>query len=78
MGISSHSAQYIYFKKSNLNYIAQSKYSKKTQEKAQNAFNTFFKKFKNRQFTDEKLPFSIKGTQVSQRFPGTGINVSKI
>ena len=78
MEICSHSAQYIYFKKSNLNYIAQSKYSEKTQEKAQNAFNTFFKKFKNRQFTDEKLLFSTRGTPVSWKFPGSRENISNI
>ena len=33
-------------------------------------FNTFFKKFKNRQFTDEKLLFSTRGPPVSPKFQG--------
>ena len=43
-------------------------------KKPQNAFNTFFKKFKNMQFTDEKLPFSTRGTPVSRKFPGSNEN----
>ena len=33
-------------------------------------FNNFFKKFKNRQFTDEKLLFSTRGAPVSPKFQG--------
>ena len=71
-------------KKINLIHVARSKYSKKKiykkihKRKPQHAFNTFFKKFKNRQFTDEKSPFSTRGTPVSWKFPGSSENISNI
>ena len=61
MEIFLHSAQFIHLK-NNLIYIARFKYSKDTQEKAENTFSTFLKKSKSRQLTDEKLPHSTKGT----------------
>ena len=61
IGIFLHSAQCIHLK-NNLIYIARFKYSKDTQEKAENTFSTFLKKFKSRQLTNEKLSLSTKGT----------------
>ena len=40
-----------------------------SKKKLPNALNTLLNQIRKKQFIDEKLPFSTRGTLVSQKFP---------